>query len=59
MNDANRAFFAEHYGPSTGWTVEELHLTVLVPTSEPGGSLELVREILADAAFDIRVEVEA
>lgn len=54
-----REFLAKHYSPAVGWTVEELHLTVLVPRSLPtagnGESLRLVREILDEAAFDIKV----
>jgi hypothetical protein len=51
------AFYQEHY---SDWTVHALRLTVYVPLTEDSteaDSLALVREILDDAAFDIRVSV--
>lgn len=53
-NDA--AFYEEHY---SDWTVHELPLMVYVPmvNADPSEALALVREILDEAAFDIRVRV--
>ena len=55
------AFYAMHYGPDNGWEVHRLNVCISVPTK--GGSisesLDLIREILDDAAFDIRVTVLA
>lgn len=53
-NDA--AFYEEHY---SDWTVHELPLMVYVPTKDADRdeALALVREILDQAAFDIRVRV--
>jgi hypothetical protein len=47
------AFYEEHY---SDWTVHELPLIVYVPTirSNRDEALALVREILDEAAFDIR-----
>lgn len=49
-----REFYATHYPSASGWVVEELHLKVFVPTKDPGTSADLIREILDEAAFDIR-----
>lgn len=56
--DPDGAFYTEHYGPDSGWTVEALPLTVYVPTANDGlNALDLVRGILTDAGFDIRIKV--
>lgn len=52
---AAREFYAEHYDRSENWKVVELHLKVWVPTTEPDEAEEFVRDILADAQFDIRM----
>lgn len=51
----------ETYGPGTGWTRKEIHLIVKVPqrlerAAITDDALELVREILDDAAFDITAD---
>lgn len=55
-NDADSlaAFYEEHY---PDWTVHELPLMVYVPSvhADRDEALALVREILDEAAFDIRV----
>lgn len=53
--ESDAAFYAEHY---SDWTVHELPLMVYVPsTGDRDEALALVREILDEAAFDIRVHV--
>lgn len=48
------AFYEQHY---SDWTVHELPLIVYVPSkdSDRAEALALIREILDEAAFDIRV----
>lgn len=48
------AFYREHY---SAWTVHELSLVLYVPTKSEDRefALDLVREILNEAAFDIRL----
>ena len=55
MTQTDDDFYREHY---PDWTVHELLVTVRVPMfsgSTYDDALELVREVLDDAAFDIRV----
>lgn len=47
-------FYAEHYGPETGWIVERLELAVFVPTMGAEDSLRAVRRALDDAELDIQ-----
>jgi hypothetical protein len=53
-SENDSAFYAEHY---SDWTVHELPLMVYVPMKDADRdeALALVREILDEAAFDIRV----
>lgn len=50
-----RAFYDRHYGSSTQFIVEELHLTVFVPVTRRGEGLEVVDQALSDAQFDIGI----
>ena len=52
--DGDAAFYGQHY---SDWTVHELPLMVYVPLNDADSdaALALVREILDEAAFDIRV----
>lgn len=52
------AFYRKHY---SDWTVHALRLTVRVPMTvghTEADALALVREVLDDARFDIRVTVD-
>lgn len=51
---AAREFFAKHYGECE---VAELRLKVWVPGIDTRDAEQLVREILADAQFDIQVGI--
>lgn len=55
-DEEDAAFYEEHY---SDWTVHELPLMVSVPTEDADRdqALALVREILDEAAFDIRVRI--
>jgi hypothetical protein len=56
VEDSNAAFYAKHY---SDWTVHALPLMVYVPTGDDRpkvDAMELVQEILTEAAFDIRIE---
>lgn len=52
--DENEVFYRKHYAD---WTVHELPLTIYVPTAhdDRDEAIALVREILEEAGFDIRV----
>lgn len=51
------AFYATHYGPGSGWEIHRLNVCISIPAKggSPSESLNLIREILDNANFDIRV----